>query len=272
MKKLILLIIALNTLFSFSQNEKEEKERLLVIKKANDLVHEGNELISEDDYISAEMEYRKAMSEQPTSVSAAFNLGNSYYKKGNYEEALFRHEQAAKNATSKAEKHKAYHNIGNVLMQNKMCKEAVEAYKNALRNDPTDDESRYNLALAKDCADQQGGGEDENKDDKKEDEDKKDEGDNEDDKKDEGNQDDKDKKEGDDEKDEDGKPKDDKKQDGKGDDKEKEQQKPQPKQGQLSPQQIKNLLEAMNNQEQKVQEKINAEKQKGVKVKTEKDW
>ena len=42
--------------------------------------------------------------------------------------------------------------------------------------------------------------------------------------------------------------------------------------GQLSPQQIKNLLEAMNNQEQKVQEKMNAEKQKGVKVKTEKDW
>jgi len=40
----------------------------------------------------------------------------------------------------------------------------------------------------------------------------------------------------------------------------------------LSPQQIKNLLEAMNNQEQKTQEKMNAEKQKGIPVKAEKDW
>ena len=52
----------------------------------------------------------------------------------------------------------------------------------------------------------------------------------------------------------------------------KDQQKPQPQQGKLSDQQIKSLLEAMNNQEQKVQEKMNAEKQKGIKVKTEKDW
>ncbi|NNL61057.1 MAG: aerotolerance regulator BatC, partial [Flavobacteriaceae bacterium] len=51
-----------------------------------------------------------------------------------------------------------------------------------------------------------------------------------------------------------------------------DKQQPQQKPGQLSPQQIKNLLEAMNNQEQKVQEKINAQKTKGVKVKTDKDW
>ena len=52
-------------------------------------------------------------------------------------------------ATSKAEKHKAFHNIGNILMQKEKCKEAVEAYKNALRNNPTDEETRYNLAVAK---------------------------------------------------------------------------------------------------------------------------
>ena len=108
----------------------------------------------------------------------------------------------------------------------------------------------------------------ENPTDKKDNKDK--EGENKEDKKDEGDQ---EKKEGEDEKDEDGKPKDEKKDKGKGDeDKKKEQQKPQPQPGQLSPQQIKNLLEAMNNQEQKVQEKMNAEKQKGVKIKTEKDW
>ena len=67
------------------------------------------------------------------------------------------------------------------------------------------------------------------------------------------------------------KAKENKKDDGKGD-KDKPQQKPKPQPGKMSPQQIKNILEAMNNQEQKVQEKINAKKQKGAKIKTEKDW
>ena len=47
---------------------------------------------------------------------------------------------------------------------------------------------------------------------------------------------------------------------------------PKPKQGQLSPEQVKSLLEAMNNQEKKVQDKINAKKVKGKPVKTKKDW
>jgi hypothetical protein len=161
--------------------------------------------------------------------------------------------------------------------QNKKCKEAVEAFKQALRNNPSDEETRYNFALAKECAEDQkedGGGEDEKEDDKKDqDQDQKDK-----DKKEDENQ-DKDKKEdegdkdkkGEDQEDKDGKPKDDKKDEGKGD-KEKNDQKPKPQPGKMSPQQIKNILEAMNNQEQKVQEKINGEKQKGAKVKTEKDW
>ncbi|MCF7567337.1 tetratricopeptide repeat protein [Sabulilitoribacter arenilitoris] len=280
MKNLVIFILSLFTVCSFSQ----EKEQLLAQKNANNFVYEGNALVNEDDFVSAEMAYRKAISEQPTSIAGIYNLGNSYYKKGNYEEALYRHQQAIKNAGSKTEKHKTFHNIGNVLMQNKKCKEAVEAYKNALRNNPSDDETRYNLGLAKECAEQQKDQEDqdkndENKDnkddkkdqDKKENEDKKEkEGDDKEEKKDEG---DKDKKEGDDKKDDEGKPKDEKEDKGKGeDDKKKEQQKPKPQPGQLSPQQIKSLLEAMNNQEKKVQEKMNAEKQKGIKIKTEKDW
>ncbi|MFD1615983.1 tetratricopeptide repeat protein [Gelatiniphilus marinus] len=276
MKHLAIIILTLSATFCFAQ----EKEQLIALKKANNYVYQGNSLVKEDDFVSAEMAYRKAISEQPTGVAGIYNLGNSYYKKGNFDEALYRHQQAAENAESKAEKHKAYHNIGNILMKNKKCKEAVEIYKNALRNNPTDNETRYNLALAKACAEQQKDQQDQNKDDKdkdkkdeenKENEDKKDkEGDNKDDKKDEGE---KDKKEGDDKKDDEGKPKDEKEDKGKGDDNKKnKQQKPKPQPGQLSPQQIKSLLEAMNNQEKKVQEKMNAEKQKGIKIKTEKDW
>ena len=281
MKHIVIILLIITSVFSFAQEE--NKEQLLAVKKANNFVYEGNELIADEDFISAEMEYRKAISERPTTVAGAYNLGTSYFKSGNLEESLYRLQQATETATSKSEKHKAFHNIGNILMQNKKCKAAVEAYKNALRNDPSDDETRYNLGVAKICAEEEQKQEDQNKDDKKdqdkkdenkEDQDKKEnkdkEGDNKEDKKDEGDQ---EKKEGEDEKDEEGKPKDEKKDKGKGDeDKKKEQKKPQPQPGQLSPQQIKNLLEAMNNQEQKVQEKMNAEKQKGVKIKTEKDW
>ena len=276
MKYIIIALLTLVATNSFSQ-EKDKDVALLAQKKANNFVYEANNLIGDDDFVSAEMAYRKAISEQGTSVAGIYNLGNSYIKKGSFDEALYRLDQAAKAATSKNEKHKAYHNIGNVLMKNKKCKEAVEAYKNALRNDPTDNETRYNLGLAKICAEQQ---KDENKDDKnkdkkddKKDQDKKDDKGDDKDKKDQDQKDKdyQDKKEGDDKKDDKGKPKDDKDNKGKEGDKNK-QQPPKPQPGQLSPQQVKNLLEAMNNEEQKVQEKMNAEKQKGVPVKTEKDW
>ncbi len=267
----------------FIAQEKGDQVEKLAMKKANNYVYEGNKLYDED-FIKAEMAYRKAISEQPSTVIGNYNLGNSYYEKGNYEEALFRQQLAIKHATSKLEKHRAYHNIGNILMQNKKCQEAVEAYKNALRNDPSDDETRYNLGLAKICAEQQKDQQDQNEDDKKDQDqneenkdqqqdqqDKKDqEGDNKDDKKD---QNEEEKKEGEDQKDESGEPKDEKQDKGKeGDQEQQEQQQPKPQPGQLSPQQVKSLLEAMNNQEQKVQEKINEEKQKGIKVKSEKDW
>ncbi|MHA7842002.1 MAG: tetratricopeptide repeat protein [Winogradskyella sp.] len=282
MKIYILTIVVLTNCFGFSQDQ--DKERLKKEKKATNLVYKANEFVQQDDYINAEMEYRKAISNAPNKVVGAYNLANSYYKKGNYNEALFRTQEAAKNAITKDEKHRAFHNLGNILMKEEKCKEAMEAFKNALRSNPSDEETRYNFALAKECAEQQkdGGGEDNKKDEnkdqekdkekeeKKEEEKKEDKNKENKDNKDEG---DKEKKEGDKEEDDKGKPQDDKKDDGKGDKENKDpNQKPKPKPGQMSPQQIKNILEAMQNQEQKVQQKMNAEKQKGAKVRTEKDW
>src|SRR5690554_3717456 len=287
MKKLLFYIFAIISISGFPQEKNQEKQELMALKKANNFVYEGNAKAVNNDFVSAEMAYRKALSEQSSSVAGAYNLGTSYYQEESYNEALYRLQQAARNATSKEEKHKAFHNIGNILMKENKCQEAVDAYKNALRNNPSDNETRYNLALAKKCADdQKDEQQDDNKDDQnkdqnedqnqdqnqnenKDNQDKQDEGENKEDNKDQGDQ---DKKEGDDQKDEQGKPKEDKNDQGKGDDQKKDQQPPQPQPGQLSPQQVKNLLEAMNNQEQKVQEKMNAEKQKGVKIQTEKDW
>jgi len=260
MKNLITYILFLFSIAIFAQDKTEDKKLKKRENKALNYVADANDLASADSFVEAEMEYRKALSLKPTQVAGAYNLGHQYY-------------QALKSAVTKTEKHSAFHNIGNILMQEEKCKEAVEAYKNALRNNPSDDETRYNLGLAKDCAVNQ---EDEPQEEDKEGDDNKDKDENEDqkdkekeqeDKKDEGDQ---DEKEGDKDQDKDGKPEDEKEKDKKEGDQKKEEKQPQP--GQMSPQQIKNLLEAMENQEQKVQEKINAEKVKGVKVQTDKDW
>ncbi len=280
MKYLFLYIcIAFSTL---SWSQEEDKTLQKKEEKATQLIVSANDKISSNQFIEAEMDYRKAISTKPSSVAGTYNLAHSYYKNENFEEALYRNQQAAKNAVDKDEKHKAYHNIGNILMKEKKCKEAVEAYKNALRNNPKDDETRYNFALAKECAKQQEDDkpQEENKDgennkdkEKNEDKDKKEnnEKEKEQDQKDQNQKDkgDENKDQENKDKDDQGKPKDEKKDAGKGDEDKKQQQ---PKKGQLSPQQIKNLLEAMNNQEKKVQEKVNAQQAKGVKVQTDKDW
>jgi tetratricopeptide (TPR) repeat protein len=275
MKLIYIYTCLLISAFSLAQNEDEVLKKQAF--KATNLIAEANAKIGDANFIEAEMDYRKAISTKPSSVAGTYNLAHSYYKENNLEEALFRNQQAVKNATNKDEKYRAFHNIGNILMQNKECKEAVEAFKNALRNNPKDNETRYNLALAQDCAkdqqkDEKPQEDDKDGDNKKDKEENKDENkkDNNEKKKEQDKQ-DQEKKEGEDNKDKNQKDKGDKKDNNKesGD---KQQQKPKQQKGQLSPQQIKNLLEAMNNEEQKVQEKVNAQKAKGVKVQTDKDW
>lgn len=271
------LCAAIFSINSFAQPQNKEQEKEL--KAAQNYLSEAQQALQKDKFSVAEADYRKAISLNPKSETAKYNLGTAYYGKEKNAEAMLRFKQAATTATSKAEKHKAFHNLGNTYMNEKKYAEAVEAYKNALRNNPNDDETRYNLALAKDMLeknppppqDDKKDDKDQNKDnqdqDKKQDQDNKnnegDKGD-EKDEKDKGDQ-NEDKKEGDKDKDQ-GKP--DKPKDEEGD----KPQQQQPVPGQLSPQQVKSLLEAMNNEEKKTQEKINAEKQKGAKVRTDKDW
>jgi len=254
-------------------NAQDNKEKLKEVKEAQEFLSDASLALQEDEFPIAEADFRKAIALNPTNETGKYNLGTAYYGKSKNTEALNRFKQAASVATAKPEKHKAFHNLGNTFMNEKNYTEAVEAFKNALRNNPTDDESRYNLALAKDMLeknppqDDKGDDENKDKDDKKEDDGENKEGDDGDPKEDQDKGDEKDdKKEGEDEKDK-GKPDEPKDQEG---DKKPQEQKPQP--GQLSPQQVKSLLEAMNNEEEKVQQKINAQKQKGAKVKSNKDW
>lgn len=272
-------LLLLTACIAFAQDDVKEKADALGISK--NLTWDANKALSSNDFIGAEVDYRKAIAKSGENVAAPYNLGNAYYNQATYGEAFGRFKQAGESATNKTDKHRAFHNMGNVFMKRKEYEKAVEAYKEALRNDSKDEETRYNLALAKELLKKQQ--DEQKKDDKnddnkdkedKKDKDKKDEGD----KDDKGDQDEKDKKdEGDkgedkkeDNKEGDGDKKEEqKKQPDKGD---KPEQKKQPRPNQLSKQQVQNLLEAMQQKEKKVQEKIDAKKIKGVKIKNEKDW
>ena len=256
--------------------QEANKEKQKVLKESKEFLSEAGYEMENDNFSLAEAAYREAIAINPEEDTGKYNLGIAYYDEEMNDVAMSRFKQAAAVADTKSDKHKVFHNLGNTFMNEKLYKEAVESYKNALRNNPKDEETRYNYALAKELLEEQeknGGGDDnkENQEDKQEEE-KKENQDNENNKKDGEDGDQKneqnkgeegqDKKEGNENEDK-GKPDEPK-------DKKQQQQTPEP--GKLSPQQVKNLLEAMNNEEKKVQEKINAKKQKGTKVKPEKDW
>ena len=225
--------------------------------------------LTESDFEKAEKNYRIAINDSLSDLKATFNLSNEYYTEGYFEDAISRQLEAIKLAKNKIEKHKAFHNLGNSFMKKEMCSEAVSAYKSALRNNPNDDETRYNLALAKQCEDEQSKNDDDQKDDQQDQENK--EKDNKDDQQ---HQKNKEKKKKDDNKDKEvDQGKDDPDQQKDKNKNSSEDSKPnENKKSQLSKQQINNLLKAMENAEKKVQAKVNESKQKGIKVVSEKDW
>ena len=273
--KMLCVFLVFNSGISIIAQE-ANKEKQKVLKESKEFLSEASYEMENNNFSLAEAAYREAIATNPEEDIGKYNLGIAYYDKEMNDVAMSRFKQAAAVADTKSDKHKVFHNLGNTFMNEKLYKEAVESYKNALRNNPKDEETRYNYALAKELLEEQeknGGGDDnkENQEDKQEEE-KKENQDNENNKKDKEDGDQKneknkgeeeqDKKEGN-ENEDNGKPE---------EPKDKKQQQPPTEPGKLSPQQVKNLLEAMNNEEKKVQEKINAKKKKGTKVKPEKDW
>ena len=266
---------------AFAQEDPKKASR-----EAEKYMQQAEEARSEGDFASAEAYYRRAIAKDPGNAAAKYNLGNLYYYEEINHEAVERHSQAAEVAPEKPVKHISYHNQGNAFMKQNKYKEAIEAYKNALRNDPGDDETRYNLALAKKMLEEEepeGGGDDQNEDQNQDQEqnegdqgEEDQEGDGEPQEGDEGDDQENEDQKGDEgeeeEEEEEGKPQDDQNQEQEGENQNENSERQQPVPGQLSPQQVKNLLEAMGNEEKKVQDKINAEKAKGAKTRSEKDW
>lgn len=282
MKTLLIITSFLCLLTGYAQQEPETDYKAL--EASRELTWEADKELESEDFVNAEATYRRAIAKSAENPVAPYNLGNAYYEKESFGEAFGRYREAGERAGEKPRKHQAYHNMGNVYMQQKEYEKAVEAYKEALRNNPADEETRYNLALAKEMMkkDPQDQSQNEDQDEQNEQQDQdqeKEQNQDQNQDQDQGGEDeqqdqDPNQQEGDSEKEEnkegDGPEK--QEQDQKPDPSRQEDQKTPPRPNQLSPQQIENLLEAMENEEKKVKEKIDAQKVKGPKVKKEKDW
>ena len=112
-------------------------------------IRNGNKLFHQQNYAKAEVEYRKAISKNPNNSQAIYNLGNALLMQQKDSAATSLFQKSGKIEKSKIRKAMSYHNSGVICQKHQMYGEAINAYKEALRNNPNDNETRYNLALCK---------------------------------------------------------------------------------------------------------------------------
>lgn len=147
-------------------------------KEERDFIRKGNRFFNDSVFVDAEVNYRKALEVNPKSTVSMYNLGNTLFQQKKSKEAMEQYVAATKIEKDKDKLAHIYHNMGVILQSEKDYAKAVEAYKMSLRNNPKDDETRYNLALAqKMLKDQQQNQQDKNQDqnkDNKQQEEKKD--------------------------------------------------------------------------------------------------
>ncbi len=121
----------------------------LIAQEESSNVREGNKLYKSEKYVDAEVAYRKGLQKNPKSFEANYNLGNALFKQGKNSEAFEQFKNAAALQSDNKEKMSAvFHNAGNALLAEKKYDESINAYKMALKMNPKDDETRYNLAYA----------------------------------------------------------------------------------------------------------------------------
>ena len=113
------------------------------------LIREGNRLYRQKQYAQAEVLYRKAIAKKADNPQAVYNLGCALMMQQKDSAAIVQYEDATKLEKNKLRQSKSWHNIGVMCQSHKMYGEAVRAYEQSLRLNPSDDETRYNLALCK---------------------------------------------------------------------------------------------------------------------------
>ena len=215
----------------------------LSAQEERSLAREGNKYFDKQKYADAEASFKKALEKKSNFPEAIFNLGDAMYKQGRYDDAAKQFELAAKLLSDTIFKAKAYHNMGNCSLEKKEYEDAVKAYKQALKFNPTDKDTKYNLAYANaKLKDKQQNKQDQKKD-NKQDQNKKDE-----------------------------QNKDKQKQDQQGKDDKGDQKEKKGTGKELTKEQAEKLLQALKEEEQKTQEKMQKKMVKPQDVKLDKDW
>ncbi len=207
-------------------------------------IRQGNRNYGKENYPGSEILYRRAAEKNKASADAVFNTGDALYKQKKYSEAGEKFTENISLNDDAIKKSAAWYNLGNSLLLGNKPEESIEAYKNALRLDPGSMEAKFNLARAQDLLRQQQeqqekqqNNENDNKDQQQQQQ----------------------------------KPREDDGQNGSQDEKD-EQQQQQPGQQKISPEDAQRLLDAIANDEKKVQEKVQQEKAARERVRTEKNW
>lgn len=244
MKRLIVILFF--TAFSvlvFGQNERKH------IRSGNKLFLDAVKDTTKIDTVkfsNAETEYRKALNKKPNDLQWNFNLADAIYKQKRFDEAAEKFAELGEKMTTPEEKARAYHNMGNSQLMNQKIDESIETYKKALRQNPTDLDTKYNLAYAqllKKKQDQQQQNQDQNQDQDKQDQDKQDQN------KDQQNKNNQDQQNQD------------------------QQQKQQPQQNKISKENAEQLLQVLQNDERQIQDKVKKiQAAQAKRARTEKEW
>ena len=245
---------------------------LVFAQSAHELKQDGDDCYTAQNYTEAEENYRKSIEVEPT-VNGEYNLGNSIYMQERFEEAISHYENAVRLAKDKETKADAFYNLGNSYLNAGKLEEGINSYINTLKINPKDDDAKHNLTLAKrmlqqqqeqeqkECNNPKEGEEGEEEKDQQKKQDKPE------------NQEDQEKKEQEDKKEgeENEEEKDPEDQEG-NENKEGEEEEPKPgeEKTDLSKEEATRLLQAVEEDERKTQEKLIKAKSKNVKP--SKDW
>ncbi len=202
-------------------------------------VRRGNREYKTENFTEAEMNYRKALEEDPQSLKALYNLANALYKQGRYDEAANILDGISNINISDNRRADVYHNLGNARLSNQQIQEGIEAYKNSLRLRPDDNDTRHNLAKAMQLLQEQEQQQDQDQD-------------------------------GDDDQQQDDQQQ--QPEDGDDEQQDEQQQEPQPRPDQISPEDAQRILDALNQQEQEIQEKIDREERQRRPERPLREW
>lgn len=130
------LILLAMVLVAFAQSDRQ-------------YIRSGNRLYRQKAFAKAEVQYRKAVDDNSNNPQAVYNLGCALMMQQKDSAAVVQFQKAGSMEKSKVRRSKAFHNIGVICQNHQMYGDAVKAYEESLRDNPSDNETRYNLALCK---------------------------------------------------------------------------------------------------------------------------